>query len=508
MKNNDYILTLNNISKSFSGVLVLDNVNIKLKNKSVHAIVGGNGAGKSTLMKILDGFYTPASGSIIIDNKNYVFKNPAHAHSMGIYLVPQEPRLFPHMSILENMEIGYDGSRKEVKNKAQELIEELNCNFRLEDKAENLPIAGQQLVEIIKGLIRDAKVLIFDEPTSALSFSETKELFSAIKKILNRPRIGVFYITHRLRELTDIADYVTILNDGKVVTEGPIGNFTIDLIIKYMVPEVKKESEEKRPIRAAKKKNNLENEKGQAGKTSRVIYEVKNLTGDRFKDISFKLYRGEILGIAGVIGAGRTELAETLFGIRNKLSGEIYLEGEKFDPKTPRDNIKKGIMYIPEDRHLNGIFQIASVTDNITSSILFKLAPIFTNQKREDKLANTFINKLGIRVKSSSDKLNSLSGGNQQKVVVSKALAVEPKVIIMDEPTRGIDSNARKDLYQLIEELGDEGVGMIIISSDIDEIVELCDRVIVLHLGEIVDEVSNNEINFDRIISSSFGVKK
>lgn len=502
MKNTDgYILILENISMSFSGVLVLDNVTLKLKANSVHAIVGGNGAGKSTLMKILDGYYSPASGNIILSGERYVFKNPAQAHLKGIYLVPQEPRLFPHMTVLENIEIGFDGNRKNIKKNVLGLMEELNCNFRLEDKAETLPIASQQLVEIVKGLIRDARILIFDEPTSALSFSETKELFIAIKKIQKRPQIGIFYITHRLRELNDIADYVTILNDGRIAAEGPLGNFTTDLIVRFMVPEVIKEKNIKIVSKQKKfVKTDYTDEQ--------VIYSVRNFSGYRFNNINFDLNKGEILGIAGVVGAGRTEFAETLFGIRKRTRGKIIFSGKEFIPKNPRDNIKRGIMYIPEDRHLNGIFQIANIANNIVSAVLFKIASIFTNTKKEIPLAKNFMEQLRIKANSYNDTLNSLSGGNQQKVVVGKALAVKPKVIILDEPTRGIDSNARKDLYNIIEKLSYNGVSLIIISSDIDEIVELCNRVIVFHQGEIVDEVKKSEISFDRIISSSFGVKK
>ncbi len=508
MKEEDYIIELKDISKSFSGVLVLDRVTVKLKNHTVHAIVGGNGAGKSTLMKILDGFHTPDSGKIVIDNEEYVFKSTSHAHSKGIYLIPQEPRLFPHMSVLENIGMGYRGNKKDLIKKVKDLMVELNCNFKLTEEAEFLPIANQQLVEIIKGLVQEARVLIFDEPTSALSFQETEELFKAIKRILQQPQIGIFYITHRLRELESIADEVTVLNDGKVVTFGPMSDFTVDLMVKYMVPDVKKGEVLAENVGTKSVENQKEEVFPKKKKTlSRKVLVVDDLTGDRFRNVSFSLKEGEILGIAGVIGAGRTELAETIFGIRKRLGGKIFLDNEEFNPRRPRDSIKKGLMYIPEDRHLNGIFPKASVVNNVSSSVLFELAPVFLNKRKERAIAEDSVNKLRIKVNTLEDPLSSLSGGNQQKIVVSKTLAVKPRVIIMDEPTRGIDSGSRKDLYQLINALAERSVAIIVISSDLDEIIELCDRVIVMHQGEIFDVIEGSDLNFDRVIMSSFGVR-
>ncbi len=500
--NNDYIIKLESISKSFAGVLVLDNVTLGLRNHSVHALVGGNGAGKSTLMKILDGFHSPDSGHVVIDNRRFVFRNPAQAHSKDIYLVPQEPRLFPHMTVLENIELGSHQNRKELKKKSSQILSELNCTFKLESKAEDLAIANQQLVEIIKGLVREAKVLIFDEPTSALSFQETEELFAAIKKILVRPKIGVFYITHRLPELPRIADEVTVLKDGRVVTHGPIGEFTSDLIVRFMVPEINKDNKEKEEAK------NIQITAAREPKEIRdVILETEDLCGDKFNHISLTLHRGEILGLAGVIGAGRTELAETIFGLRKRKTGYIFIKGRKFCPGHPRDCIKEGLMYIPEDRHLHGIFQKANITDNVTSSILYRIAPIFLRKSEARRLSNNLVHRMDIKINSLNDILSSLSGGNQQKVVVAKSLAVTPEIIIMDEPTRGIDHGSRKDLYGFIENLAGGNVGIIIISSDINEIIELCDRVIVLHNGEIADVLEHEQVEHNRVIASAFGVK-
>jgi AI-2 transport system ATP-binding protein len=491
------LLEINQITKQFSGIPVLRGVTMSLQKGEVHALVGGNGAGKSTIMKIITGLYKADGGNLTIKGKPVTFSSTQSAHQHGVYLVPQEPLIFPNMSVEENILIGLPGKNTILKEKIKSITERLGWSLELTRSALSLSIAEQQLVEIIRGLVREAEILILDEPTSTLTFGEIDSLFKTIKQLTN-DGLGVFYITHRISELFTLANTVSVLRDGIVSTQGPISEFTYDRILEGLVPESHVQPDE---IKSAEPLSNNKSQKHPA-----LI--VRNLSGKRFREISFTLYPGEILGIAGVVGAGRTELAEAVFGIHQTQKGSIILEGTIINKLSIRQRINKGLVYVPEDRHSNGIFSITSIQKNITSTILHRLNGLFLPFKQEKKIASKYVTDLKVNATGINQELKDLSGGNQQKVVLSKYLTANPKVIILDEPTRGIDANARKDIYRIIHELKSNGLAVLLISSDIEEIEQLSNKVMIMHEGTLVKTLEKLEINQDSITFWAFGGKK
>ena len=514
--NENPIVELKNISKAFAGVPVLKNVSFPINAKTVHGLVGGNGAGKSTLMKILIGIYQPDNGEIWVKRNKERLKSPADAHTKGIYLVPQELLIFPYLTIEENILLGMNVKKSEYseyREKIKTLMKTLNCDFTLDQIGADLTIAKQQLVELIRGLIMESNVIIFDETTSTLASREVDALFKTIKQLKDEKNIGFVYITHRLQEVFDIVDKLTILKNGEIVSEGPIENYTLKNIIQIMVPKILENDMAKTEINVEEIEEEKEIEKSTIKKLktqkfkNKYVLEVENLAGKGFFDVSLKLRKGEILGITGVVGAGRTEFAETLFGIRRKLSGKISLDGREINIKKPIEAIKLGILYLPEDRDLHGIFLKASIKENISSSILFKIFKFFLVEKKEKKLAIDFIKSLNIVSTGVDQKTMYLSGGNRQKVVLGKWLAAIPKVLILDEPTRGIDANTRKELYARIKKLAEEGVSILLISSDFEEVVTLSERVDVMYRGRTVTDISPPNITLENITFASFGYR-
>lgn len=491
-------LRLNNIVKSFSHNLILKGVTLDLLPGEVVALIGGNGAGKSTLMKILMGIYTMDSGDIYINGEKVIFTSTSAALQKGIYLVPQESLLFPNMTVEKNILIGFKANKAELKKKLLNLMEKLNWNIALDRTAETLSIAEQQLVEILRGLLREAKILILDEPTSALTFNEIKSLFKIIEE-LRRHGIGMFYITHRLSEVFEVATHVVIIRDGAITLSGPVKEFTKKILIQGLLPPNTNNNEEKSEKISVPKVEY---------KNTRPIIEVKNLTGYGFRDVNLSVYPGEILGLAGVIGSGRTELAEAIFGIGEITNGQVILNGEDITGLKTSAIIKKGLNYVPEDRYLNGIFASADVMSNITSSILKWLSKFFLNFKKERGITEKYINEFRIKVTGQDQILKSLSGGNQQKVVLGRILSTSPKAIILDEPTRGIDAGARRDVYKIIYELKEQGHAVLLISSDLEEIPELCDRVEVMNRGTNNYQFERHEITLDNLMEASFGAYK
>lgn len=490
------LVRLDNIVKSFSNNLVLKGVTLEIYPGEVMALVGGNGAGKSTLMKILMGIYSPDSGEIQINGEKTVFSSPSAALQKGIYLVPQEPMLFPNMTVEENILIGINVNKVELKQRLVKLMDKLGWDIALDRKAETLSIAEQQLIEILRGLLREAKILILDEPTSALTFNEIESLFKVIKD-LSSQGIGMFYITHRLTEVFEIATHALVLRDGVTALCGLVSEFTKEKLIQGLLPPNSSGSEHK----------------GEWCNTSSVDYEntkpvmeIKKLTGYGFRNINIEVYPGEILGIAGVVGAGRTELAEAIFGIGEVISGQVILDGEDIKGLKTSAIIKKGLNYVPEDRHLNGIFDIADVTTNLTSATLKWLTKTYINTKKEKAITEKYIKDFRIKVTGQNQILKSLSGGNQQKVVIGRILSTSPKVIILDEPTRGIDASARGDVYKIIHELKQQGLAVLLISSDLEEVVELCDRAQIMYCGEVNKRYNRDEITLDTLMAASFGV--
>ncbi|MGM0793260.1 MAG: sugar ABC transporter ATP-binding protein [Bacillota bacterium] len=486
------LIRLADIHKSFQQNKVLKGVSLEIGESEVISIIGGNGAGKSTLMKILTGVYKADAGTLEIGGEEIGHYHPAIAHEKGIYLVPQEPLLFPNMTVEQNLTIGFARDKAEVKSRAAELIRRLDWNLELGRLAASLSIAEQQQLEIIKGLLRDAKVLILDEPTSALTFAETEALFQLIDR-LKESGVAIFYITHRLDEVFQISTHAVILRDGRITLKGRIDEFTKEMLIKGLLPEESQESG-----KAVFEKR----QKERAGEEP--VLDVKNISGDGFRDISIQVFKGEVVGVAGLVGAGRTEIAEAIYGISKVKSGKVFLSGKDITNLSVRQTIENGLAYIPEDRFLNGIFSISSVRNNLTAQILRRQG-FFSNRKKESSITDEYVDRLRIKVSSQEDEIKSLSGGNQQKVVISRILAGNPEVIIMDEPTRGIDAGARGDIYSIIADLKEKGYSILLISSDLEEIERLSDRIYTIYQGTCNLCLGFDEINAANVMKSAFG---
>lgn len=487
-------ISIKGISKSFASNVVLREINLDVFEGDVVALIGGNGAGKSTLMKILMGIYQQDAGEIWIAGKKINLSHPSAALANGIYLVPQEPMLFPNMTVEENIGLGFKEKRSELHVRLVALLENLGWDLKLDRKADSLSIAEQQLVEILRGLLRNSKILILDEPTSALTFHEIESLFRIITD-LHSNGISIFYITHRLTEVFDIATRVVILRDGQITMEGSVGQFNQEMLIQGLLP-INYE-------RAAKEEKVCKDIDCSGVKP---LLEIKNFSGYGFTNINLEVYPGEILGVAGVVGAGRTEFAVTVFGKDVVKNGNVYLCGEDVTSKKCSTMIEKGLTYVPEDRHLNGIYSMSDVEANVTSGVLGNLSRFFVDRKKANALADRYIKEFRIKVTGRDQQISSLSGGNQQKVVLAKALAANPKVVILDEPTRGIDAGARGDVYRIINELKEQGVAVILISSDIEEVVELSDRVATMYQGRINHTFKGESITVDNLMAASFGV--
>lgn len=485
------LLEVKNIKKSFLQQPVLKGIDLTVKKGDIFALVGGNGAGKSTLMKILTGLYTYDEGEIKIKGRSVTFSNPSEAHRNGIYLVPQEPLIFPNMTIEENILLGMKKNKRELRTRLDVLMRELGWNLKLEERASVLSIAKQQLVEIVRGLIREAEILILDEPTSTLTANEIKSLF-AVMKNLSEQGIGMIYITHRFPEIFAIANQVAILRDGVITNQGKVNEFTYDILLKGLLPDGYQEIH---------KEGNLYSETTSLTQ----VLQVDRLSSHKFRDVSLEVKAGEIVGIAGVVGSGRTELGEALYGITPVTEGNIRLEKTDITAWSTKMRIDEGVIYVPEDRAGHGIFSIASVQQNMTSVLLYRLSTFFLKQEKESALTSDYIKKFRITVHNTNQSIESLSGGNQQKIVLGKYLACEPKLIILDEPTRGIDAKARLEIYETINELRENGLAVLLISSDLEEIMNLANRVYVMRNGNIVSRLEREEISLDCITRAAYG---
>lgn len=490
------LLDCKDIYKSFGDNHVLKGINLSLSKGEVSAIIGGNGAGKSTLMKIIMGIYKADRGEINVQGSHYKSITPAMALANGIYLVPQEPMLFKNMTVLENILLGLPGNKNELKAKLKEIIDELKWTINLERKADTLTIAEQQLVEILKGLIREAKILILDEPTSSLTFNETKSLFILIEK-LKSEGVGIIYITHRLTEVFEIATDIIIMRDGKISLSGKTSEFTNDMLIQALLPDGAS-------VDAVRHNKSY----GIDRTCTEPVFKVEHFTGNGFKNVSFDVYPGEILGLAGVVGAGRTELAETIFGKDEVHEGRVFLGTMDIIGKSTNEVIHLGLNYVPEDRFKNGIFKISDIGMNISASALQSVGKYFVDRNREKELYDYFKRSFNIKTMDMSDEIGSLSGGNQQKVVIAKSIASMPKLLILDEPTRGIDAGARGDVYRIIQELKSRGLAILMISSDMEEVVQLSDRAVTMYHGKLNAEFIGDDINQENLMSASFGVVK
>ena len=489
-------LEVRGIKKAFGQNVVLKGIDLSVRAGEVMALIGGNGAGKSTLMKIIMGIYTCDGGDILIDGKLAKLGKPAASLAAGIYLVPQEPLLFPNMTVLENILMGFSENESELKRRLEKHMQELGVSLNLQRKANTLSIAEQQLVELLRGMMRNAQILILDEPTSALTFGEVQALFKVVAD-LRRKGIAIIYITHRLTEVFEIATDVAIMRDGLITLEGPVEDFTKKDLIAGLLPKDAQAQQQEEKAYEPIRYNEL-----------KPVLEVKNFSGYGFKDITFNLYPGEILGIAGVVGAGRTELISTIFGRDKTLGGKVILDGRDITGMQTKDVLKAGINFVPEDRHYHGLFKIRSISSNTTSALLGgdEIGKVNMNRRVQKKIAQKYVDDFRTKIVSLEDLIGSLSGGNQQKVVIARSLSTSPKVVILDEPTRGIDAAARADVYNIIRQLKEAGVAVLMVSSDIEEVVELSDRAITVFQGRINGEFAHDEITQDVLTSASFGI--
>jgi ribose transport system ATP-binding protein len=493
----DNILEMNNITKAFPGVLALNNVSFHLKRGELHAICGENGAGKSTLMKILGGVYTPDAGEILINNDRVRIENPLDSINKKISIIYQEFNLVPELTITENLFLGKELTigpslnrgemlREAKKTMARLGLEDLDCSRTIS----SCSIATQQLVEIGKAIFNDADILVMDEPTAVLSEKETTALFRLIDQLLDKG-ISIIYISHRLEEIVSTCHRITVLRDGKKVEtlENLDCNIKKDDLIKLMVG---RELTDYFPEKVRRKEKE-------------TILEVKNLSQNKvFRDINFELSKGEILGFSGLVGAGRSEIMQGIFGATKTDSGDIYVNGEKVKITSPADAIRAGIALLPEDRKREGLVLKLNLSDNICLATLKEVSEmgrIITSKK--NGIVNKFIKDLQIRPALPERLVENFSGGNQQKAVVAKWLNAKPRVVILDEPTRGIDVGAKTEIYSIINDLAEKGVGVIFVSSELLELIGVCDRILVIRAGEIAAEYTKENFSEEEIIKSA-----
>ena len=489
---NDIIVSMHDICKSFPGVKALDHVDFELRSGEVMALLGENGAGKSTLMKVLSGVYTRDSGDMEIQGKAYGNLTPKQAQAAGVAIIHQELNMCRHLTVAENMFLGREKVRgvvlnqREMEAEAAEVLSRLKIDISPRTVVGDLPISKQQMVEIAKALSMDARILIMDEPTSALTAREIEDLFRIIRD-LRATGHGIVYISHRLEELQHIVDRVTIMRDGQYIATMNFADTTIDQIITHMVG---REIKEKFP--------RVTCEKG------KKIFEVKNLNAGRMvRNVSFSLYEGEIVGFAGLMGAGRTETTRAIFGIDPKQSGQIFLDGKEIFIHSPMDAIRQGVVLAPEDRKKDGLCTKLSIRHNIALPNLDLLCNRLgvVSHSKENAMCDRAVKNLQIKTPSVDVDAANLSGGNQQKVVVGKWLARDSRVVIFDEPTRGIDVAAKVEIYHLMNQLKQQGIAVMFVSSELPEVLGIADRVIVMCDGQITGEVMARETTQNEILT-------
>ena len=496
MENLKYVLEMENITKEFPGVKALDNVQLKLKPGTVHALMGENGAGKSTLMKCLFGIYEKDNGKILLDGVEVNFKSTKEALENGVSMVHQELNQVLQRNVLDNIWLGrypmkgFFVDEKKMYNDTINIFKDLDIKVDPRKKVADLPIAERQMIEIAKAVSYKSKVIVMDEPTSSLTEKEVDHLFKIIKK-LKESGVGIIYISHKMEEIKMISDEITILRDGKWISTNDVSKISTEQIISMMVG---RDLTERFP-----KKDNTVKE---------MILEVKNLTAlnqPSIQDVSFELYKGEILGIAGLVGSKRTEIVETIFGIRPKEKGEIILNGKTVKNKNPEDAIKNGFALVTEERRSTGIFSMLDIAFNSVISNLDRYKNKFRLLKNKDMEKDTkwIVDSMRVKTPSYTTKIGSLSGGNQQKVIIGRWLLTEPEVLMLDEPTRGIDVLAKFEIYQLMIDLAKKDKGIIMISSEMPELLGVTDRILVMSNGRVAGIVKTSETNQEEIMELS-----
>lgn len=488
------LLEVRALKKSFNGIEVLHSVDFEAQAGKVTALVGENGAGKSTLMKILMGEYTADSGEIRLEGKQVQFTSPHQALTSGISMIFQEMSPFPELTVAENIYMGREPCRfgflkkKEQRRMAEQKLKELGVNLDADRKVKTLTVSELQLLEITKAVSYDSKVVIMDEPTSSLTDSEVSLLFQMIET-LKKKQVAVIYISHKLDELFRIADQICVLRDGKMISSRPVSEVNREVMISEMVGRTMDQ------IYPTVEKT--------IGET---VFRVENLTRRGvFEDISFEIKKGEILGIAGMVGSGRTEVAEALFGVEKYQSGRIYLKGKEIKIGNTRDAIHCGMALIPEDRARCGLNLRGTIKANMCTTILDQIGKgkwLIANKRAEKQKTEEMSQKMRIKMNSIEQLAMYLSGGNQQKIVVGKWLLTEPEIVMMDEPTRGIDVGAKYEIYQLIKQLAKEGKAVLIISSEMTELLGICDRILILREGRLVGEMDAKEATQEKIMAA------
>jgi ribose transport system ATP-binding protein len=494
------VLEIRNISKRFGAIKALTDVSFKLEKGEIHALCGENGAGKSTLMNIIAGVLQPNDGEILVDGASVRVASPAVAQSFGIGLVHQEIALCPDATVAENMFMATTNRRRQpfmnfsrLERVAQAVMDRL-APIDVRRKVGDLPISSQQLVEIAKALTLDCRVLIFDEPTAALTEAEAQVLFGIIKD-LKAQGISIVYISHRMAEIFSLCDRVTVFRDGRYVSTETISNLAPEDVVARMV------GREITQLYPAKQRH--------SERTGETVLAVRNLgDGVRFQGVSFELLKGEILGIGGLIGSGRTEIAEGICGLRHVTKGEVLLKGNALHASSYAQSVRAGVVYLSEDRKGSGVFLDLSIAQNIAVLDLKTLTGRagLLNVRLEADRAGELARRLGIRMGGLDMPVSSLSGGNQQKVAIAKQLAVDPKVILMDEPTRGIDVGAKSEIHRLLRDLAQSGIGIVVISSELPELLGLCDRVLVIREGTVAGIVEGAAMTEEAVMRLASGI--
>ncbi len=491
------ILELRNITKYFPGIKALDGVNLNIRPGEVHALIGENGAGKSTLVKILTGVYSPTSGDIIYKGEPAAFKNAIEAQEAGITAIHQEASMFSELSVTENIYMGHHLRGRGIgkinwsamKKNTKALLDRMELNINPDTLVKNLGTAQRHMVEIAKALSIDAEVVIMDEPTSALTLREVEDLYKIVRQ-LKADGKAIIFISHKFEEIFDVCDYFTVLRDGRYIGEGKVSEHTVDDIVKMMVGRSLDQMFPKKDVEPGEE-----------------VLKVDGLSNEGvFKDISFSLRKGEILGFFGLVGAGRTEVMRAIFGIDKKTGGEITLFGQKFNPGSAGDAMKKKIAYVPEDRQTQGVILEMSIGKNITLPQIDMISTLgYLKSSTEKQITQEYGSMMEIKAAGWNVDADTLSGGNQQKVVLAKWLATKPQILILDEPTKGIDVATKAAVHKFVSELAAEGLAVIMVSSELPEVLGMSDRIIVMHEGEMTAEFKRDEADSDNIIKAATG---